>query len=91
MIDSVLDSEIHVITIDNRRDIKMTGIKDVLSFDEQTLLLDTVAGELTIKGEQLKVSGFTAETGVLTLSGTLFALAYTASSKKRNMIGRLIG
>lgn len=81
----------HTVSVIDRKDMRLTGIKDVISFDEQTVVLDTVFGELTVKGEQLKVTGFTSETGTIGITGTLFAFAYTSSVKKRGMIGRLIG
>lgn len=81
----------HGIIIENRSKISITGVLDVISFDEQTVLLDTSMGELTIKGENLKVMGFTHETGNISVEGTLFALGYTSTSKKKSMKSRLFG
>ena len=84
-----LSNRYHGIIIDNRSKISMTGISDVLSFDNNTVILNTVMGELTIKGEGLKVSNFTAETGDLLIEGELFAMAYTGEASKKSRLSRL--
>ena len=43
----------HRITLDGRKQCKVTGVTDVLSFDEGAVLLETVDGMLMIKGEGL--------------------------------------
>ena len=85
-----LTSAPHGVIIENREKMSVSGVQDVVSFDDQTVVLNTSMGELTVKGEGLKVNSFTVETGDLTLEGKLFALAYT-SSKKKSVMGRLFG
>lgn len=80
----------HGIIIENRSKMSVSGVEDVKNFDEQTVVLDTSMGELTVKGEGLKVNSFTVETGDLSLEGKVFALAYTVS-KKKSIMGRLFG
>ena len=41
----------HNLMLENRQNVKMTGIKDIKSFDEKGILLFTEAGKLLIKGE----------------------------------------
>ena len=41
----------HNLMLENRQNVKMTGIKDIKSFDEKEILLFTEAGKLLIKGE----------------------------------------
>ncbi len=78
----------HGIIIENRAKMSVTGVVDVLSFDEQSVVLYTTLGDLTIKGEGLKVNSFTVETGGLIVEGNIHALAYTGGSKK-SMFSRL--
>ena len=40
----------HNIIVEDRKKMTLTGVKDVLSFDEETVVLDTSLGRLTIKG-----------------------------------------
>lgn len=46
----------HQIMLYNREKGNLTGILDVISFDENTIVLDTDMGLLTIKGKDLHVS-----------------------------------
>lgn len=80
----------HSVIIEKRSKISFSGILDVLSFDEQTVVLKTEMGDLTIKGESLKVNNFAVETGTLSLEGKFSALAYTSVNKK-NLKSRLFG
>ena len=81
----------HGIIIENRSKIGITGVTDVISFDDQTIILDTVMGELTIKGENIKVNSFAVETGNLSVEGTVVAVAYTGSASKKGLMSRLFG
>lgn len=79
----------HNIYIDKRSKLSVSGVSDVDSFDEQTIILNTVMGELTVKGENLKVNSFAIETGNLELEGDIIALAYTKQNDKKSLLGRL--
>ncbi len=80
----------HSVIIEKRSKLNLSGILDVLSFDEQTVILKTEMGDLTIKGELLKVTNFAVETGSFSLEGKFSALAYTSGNKK-NLKARLFG
>ena len=80
----------HNIVIENREKMTVSGVIDVDSFDEQTVVLLTERGKLTIRGDGLKVMGFTVETGDLQLQGSIIALGYTQNDKKSNFLGRII-
>ena len=62
----------HRITIQNRSSGTITGIVDVVSFDENTIVLDTDQGLLTIKGNGLHVSRLTLEKGEVDVDGTVY-------------------
>ncbi len=46
-----LTSAPHGIIIENREKMSVSGVQDVVSFDDQTVVLNTSMGELTVKGE----------------------------------------
>ena len=71
----------HRIAADQRKNLRISGVKDVLSFDDETVLLDTVMGRLTVKGEGLHIVDFHTETGDLTAEGRLHALVYLTDNK----------
>ena len=53
----------HRLTMDNRKEAFVTGVKEVVSFDEKEILLLTAEGRLQIRGTQLHVKGLNLEKG----------------------------
>lgn len=79
----------HGIVTQGREKLHISGVAAVLSFDDETIRLDTSAGQMTVKGENLHIVSFITETGDLTAEGRLHALAYTADSGHGGFISRL--
>ena len=79
----------HNIFTQNRGKIEVTGVADVDSFDDETVILLTQMGELTIKGQNLRVTRFTVETGDLCVEGTLHALAYSGEKSKGGFFSKV--
>lgn len=75
----------HGIIIENRSKMSITGVIDVQSFDDQTVILKTELGDLAVKGEGLKVNSFAVETGSIMIEGQIIALAYSANNRKSVM------
>ena len=73
----------HQIMLYNREKGNLTGILDVISFDENTIVLDTDMGLLTIKGKDLHVSRLTLEKGEVDLDGTIDSLNYSSNEALR--------
>ena len=69
----------HQIMLYNREKGNLTGILDVISFDENTIVLDTDMGLLTIKGKDLHVSRLTLEKGEIDIEGQADSLVYSSS------------
>ena len=61
----------HSCQVQNRSSVRLTGIREVVSFDEQQAVMDTDMGLLTIKGKDLHVSRLTVEEGEVDLEGTV--------------------
>lgn len=79
----------HNIKIENRKKLSFSGIKDVLSFDEETIVLETSLGRLTVKGSGLHIIGFDTKSGDLTAEGKLYALVYTSEERNGGVFSRL--
>lgn len=71
------------LTLDRRQKATLTGVTDVESFDDQTVVLHTHGGRLVITGSGLHVSGLTLEDGRLTLDGAIDSAAYDAPAGLR--------
>ena len=81
--------ENHNAIIENRKKITLTGVKDVLSFDEETIALETCMGKLVVKGNGLHIINFNTETGDLTAEGRIHAHVYTAEEKNEGFFARI--
>lgn len=73
----------HKLEISNRGMGMITGIQDVVSFDENQIILDTDMGLLTIKGKGLHVSRLTLEKGEVDIEGTFDSLLYSSNESYR--------
>ena len=73
----------HRMELENRGAGRITGIQDVVSFDENQVVLDTDMGLLTIKGKDLHVSRLTVEQGEVDLEGTVDSLVYSSNEAYR--------
>ena len=67
----------HKIVLNNRDQGNLTGILDVISFDENTIVLDTDMGLLTIKGKDLHVNRLSLEKGEIDIEGRTDSLVYS--------------
>ena len=83
----------HRITLDGRKQCKVTGVTDVLSFDEGAVLLETVDGMLMIKGEGLHVSRINLDKGEADIDGKAFVYSERTSLAKKGegLLTRLFG
>lgn len=70
----------HTVVMENRDHISITGVIDVLSFDEATIMADTDMGILIIKGEGLHVNKLNLENGELFIDGEIESLEYSESN-----------
>lgn len=69
------------VIIENRKRLNISGVKDVSSFDDETLLLDTALGKMTVKGEGLHIESFNTQTGDLLANGKIHAVVYMSDAK----------
>lgn len=64
------------ITLVDRARLEITGVQEVESFDENTIVMSTALGELTVRGEGLRVEALSLDGGALKVEGTVESLAY---------------
>lgn len=76
----------HNIIIESRKKLNISGVKEVISFNEETILLDTTLGRLTVKGENLNVLSFNNESGDFAATGKVFAMVYVSDTKQSGSI-----
>ena len=73
----------HSLNLEERHRLAVTGVSEVLSFDDNQVVMDTALGLLTVEGEQLHVEKLSLDVGELTLEGTVDSLQYSRSGQKK--------
>lgn len=80
----------HQVLLDDRRELTVSGVSDVDSFDDGTVVIHTALGELTVKGSGLHVLRLSTETGDMRLEGQIDALEYShLRPTKGGLLGKL--
>ena len=75
-------SVIQNIVLENREKLSISGVKDVLSFDDQVVIIETELGLLTIKGENLKINKLSIDTSEVIVEGNMNSLSYSENHSK---------
>lgn len=81
----------HAATLTNREEAKLSGVREVLAYDEQFISAVCDYGEVTIAGSGLKILGFDSKQGVLHAAGKIASLAYIDKREKSaSLFGRFM-
>lgn len=75
--------------LENREKLSISGVLDVLSFDDQIVILETELGMLTIKGEDLRINKLSIDTQDVIIEGNIVSLSYSEKEERKN--GNLLG
>lgn len=81
----------HAVAMENRARMTLTGVEDVSGFDENTVVLTTSMGELTVRGEALHIERIDLELGCLELDGHIRELSYDEAAERLPLLARLFG
>ena len=66
------------LVLENREKLSISGVLDVLSFDDQVVIVETELGLLTIKGENLRINKLSIDTSEVIVEGEIYnSLTYT--------------
>ena len=71
------------IILENRNKLSISGVKDVFSFDDQIVILETDLGMLTVKGEVLKINKLNLDSTEIVVEGTINSLNYSEKTEKK--------
>lgn len=78
----------HKLTLDERKKLTMTGVTEVVSFDDTTVVLHTALGTLEVQGQQLKLKTLSLDGGQVAVEGHISALYYEEPREKRKWFAR---
>lgn len=73
--------------LENREKLSISGVLDVLSFDDQVVVVETELGLLNIKGINLKINKLSIDTSEVIIEGEIYELAYSQKDYEKNSGG----
>lgn len=74
----------HTFYMTDRKEVNLSGVVDVRSFDEQEIVLETELGVLLLRGSNLHMGRLTLEKGEIDISGKIDSMVYTEKKGSRN-------
>lgn len=77
------------LTLNNRKNLSITGANDVLAFSDSTIELDTNMGVLVIKGDGLRIVSVSTESNTGEVSGRITSLEYKKPREKTSLLQSL--
>lgn len=83
---------LHRLTLENRQEGTVTGVRDIHSFNESEILFATEAGKLSIKGEKLHVKRLNLEKGEADIEGKVNSFTYLSKNtenKEESLLKRM--
>ena len=73
----------HSITLNERKNLVITGVKKIDSFDDEEFLLDTSMGYVVIKGEELEIIKLDTFQGNVSIKGKVNSFTYVEAGSKK--------
>lgn len=83
----------HTININDRKNVLITGVKKIDSFDNEEFLMETNMGYIAIKGNDLEIVKLDTYQGNVSIKGNINSLNYieglNKKEKEETMFGKL--
>ncbi len=73
----------HNVIIEGRQRCSITGVVEVISFDEQEIVVETNRGVITVGGTTMHVERLSLDIGELMLEGNIDAIVYSDEGKQK--------
>ncbi|EJO5347468.1 sporulation protein YabP [Clostridium botulinum] len=78
------DDKISNLNLESRKKLILSGVNEVISFNEEEIMLKTTLGDLDIKGSNLKMNKLDVQNGDVIIVGTINSCVYLNSESKTN-------
>jgi len=78
------------LTLENRNKMTLDGVTEIVSFNDEQILVKTVLGNMDIRGEELKMNKLDVQNGDVIISGKISYVVYTSDEKKPRKQGGFI-
>lgn len=73
----------------NRKHLELSGIKEVISFNEDKVFLQTIQGVLEIKGRELNMHKLNLDDGIVKIEGLVLSLNYSDKTQEKGLLKKL--
>ena len=72
------------LVLENRKKLSITGVNEVISFNDQAIILTTSLGSLTLKGKNLKMNKLDVQNGDVMITGKINSFEYAEKENTKN-------
>ena len=79
----------HSLVLEGRKKLSVSGVEEVESFDENTIVMVTALGLLVVRGENLHIEQLSLEGGELKVTGDVDCLSYEDNERPGGFLSRL--
>ncbi len=77
----------HSISLENREKLTITAVEDVVSFDEEKVIVDTSMGLMTVHGSEFRIHKLNVDDGQLVIEGMIDEIQYSENRGKEQRGG----
>ena len=81
----------HKLTLNERKNLTMTGVTEVISFDDCAVVLRTSLGTLVVQGRELQLKTLSLDGGQVAVDGNVSALIYEELKPSGGWLRRMLG
>ena len=81
---SINTGVIQNLILENREKLSISGVNDVLSFDDQVVMVETELGLLTVKGENIRINKLSLDTSEVIVEGEISSLTYSQNKQDKS-------
>lgn len=89
---SISTNIVQNLILENRTKLNISGVLDVLSFDDQIIIVETELGMLTVKGDNLRINKLSIDTSEVIVEGEIISLTYSTKElekKNESFLGKI--
>ena len=81
----------HILHMEEREKVRIGGVVDVMSFDEEGIMMETACGLLFLKGSGLHMGKLDLESGDVAVEGSVDSVTYSDGRmvEKQSFLGKL--
>jgi len=80
--DMSLENKKSFIALENRKKMTLDGVLEILSFNDEQILIITVLGDMDIRGEELKMTKLDVQNGDVVITGKISYVVYRKETKE---------